>query len=151
MCSTCGADGAVILYAVILHPVSCILRARGVLLCSAHADLQDLCLMSKYGSRQKFPTGGHTGAWMQYVRSVCSARDRCMRASSSESVWIEPADGCAADGCKTTIIFSTSTDCSNIQYATKKNAKTFERDFEKLRSKFRLSNWQRLLVQVGFQ
>ena len=90
------ADGAVILYAVILHPDSCILRARGVLLCSADADLQDLCLMSKYGSRQKFPTGGQTSAWMQYVRSVCRARDRCMHASSSEPVWIEPAYGCAA-------------------------------------------------------
>ena len=91
------ADGAVILYAVILHPDSCILRARGVLLCSADADLQDLCLMSKYGSRQKFPAGGQTSAWMQYVRSVCRARDRCMHASSSEPVWIEPAyGGCAA-------------------------------------------------------
>ena len=42
----------------------CILRALGVLLCSADADLQDLCLMSKYGTRQKFPTGGQTGVWV---------------------------------------------------------------------------------------
>ena len=47
--------------------------------------------------------------------------------------------------CKTTIIFSTFA-CSNIQYATKKECQNIRKGFrrKKLKSKFRLSNWQRL-------
>ena len=53
------------------------LTALGVLLCSADSDLQDLCLMSTYGSRQKFPTGGQTGAWVLPGRSAVLGTGAC--------------------------------------------------------------------------
>ena len=65
-----------------------------------------------------------------YVRSVCSARDRCEHASSSETVWIEQQIAMQQMACKTTIIFSMSADCSKIQFATEDDAKNkFEKRF----------------------
>ena len=114
-----GADGSVILHAVILHHACCILGALGVLLCYADADLHDLCSHEQVrwhtrncpraerrmcGCRMSGRSGNPgIGASMPAVRKLCG---------------LDQHLGCAAvDGCKTTIIFSTFAVCSKIQYA----------------------------------
>jgi hypothetical protein len=70
-----------------------------------------------------------------------------------ESVWIEPAYGCAAVGCKTTIIFSTFTICSKIQCAAdlewQKGTIRKRKKLQKFAS--RRDDGHQHAVQVGFQ
>ena len=132
MCSTSGADGSVILHAVILHHARCILRALGVVLCSTDADLHDLCLINKYGSRQIFPTGGQTGAWMHMSgRSAVSGTGASMPAVRKPCA-LNQQIAVQQMACKTTIIFSTSLlIAQSYSMQRKKMQKHFEKGFRR--------------------
>ena len=91
-------------------------------------DLQDLgsdeqCMVA----HQKLHTGAQTAAWVW----LPAYRDACQQ--FSEIVWVEPAYRCAAaDGYKTTTIFSAFKNCAKIQYAADLEwQKTFRRDDSK--------------------